>query len=108
MMDYLFSLLGSLCLTGYAYHRAAKEAGAAKKSCWLFRLGLLAGFFCLTAGTGREPLPFYTVMAWPFHIRMPVTASSRAVRGAVSFRSFSRAGKPLVRSWAAKSIPTAA
>ena len=63
MMDYLFSLLGSLCLTGYAYHLAAKEAGAAEKSCWLFRLGLLAGFFCLTAGTGRVPLPFYTVMA---------------------------------------------
>ena len=63
MMDYLFSLLASLCLAGYAYQRAARDAGVTQNPSRRFRLGLLAGFFCLTAGTGRVPLPFYTLMA---------------------------------------------
>lgn len=63
MMDYLFSLLASLCLAGCAYQRAARDAGITQKASRHFRLGLLAGFFCLTAGAGRAPLPFYTLMA---------------------------------------------
>ena len=61
MMDYLFSLLASLSFAAFAYQRAARELG--RKNGWHLRLGLLAGYFGLVAGTGKQALFFYTLMA---------------------------------------------
>ena len=63
MMDYIFSLLASLCFAVFTYQQAARGLGMAKSSLWQLRFGLLAGYFGLVAGVGKQPLPFYTLMA---------------------------------------------
>ena len=63
MMDYLFSLLASLCMAAFAYQQAAWELGMPKAFPWRLRFGLLAGYFGLVAGAGKQTLPFYTAMS---------------------------------------------
>ena len=63
MMDYIFSLLASLCFAVFTYQQAARGLGMAKSSLWQLRIGLLGGCFGLVAGVGKQPLPFYTLMA---------------------------------------------
>ena len=63
MMDYIFSLLASLCFAVFTYQQAARGLGMAKNSLWQLRFGLLGGYFGLVAGVGKQPLPFYTLMA---------------------------------------------
>ena len=63
MMDYIFSLLASLCFAVFTYQQAARGLGMAKNGFWQLRFGLLGGYFGLVAGVGKQPLPFYTLMA---------------------------------------------
>lgn len=63
MMDYIFSLLASLCFAVFTYQQAARGLGMAKNGLWQLRFGLLGGYFGLVAGVGKQPLPFYTLMA---------------------------------------------
>lgn len=63
MMDYIFSLLASLCFAVFTYQQAARGLNMAKNSLWQLRFGLLGGYFGLVAGVGKQPLPFYTLMA---------------------------------------------
>lgn len=56
--DYVFSLLGCVCLALFAYHKAAFSAGMGRRRMLLFS-GMLAVFFCIGALIGDADARFY-------------------------------------------------
>ena len=63
IQDYIFALLGSLCLTAFFYQQTALEAGLGSKI-WRLRFAFLGCYLCLAASVGTEVNCFYTYAAF--------------------------------------------
>ena len=53
IQDYIFALLGSLCLTAFFYQQTALEAGLGSKI-WRLRFAFLGCYLCFAASVGTE------------------------------------------------------
>lgn len=62
IQDYIFALLGCLCLTAFFYQQTALEAGLGSKI-WRLRFAFLGGYLCLAASVGTEVNCFYSYAA---------------------------------------------
>ena len=63
IQDYIFALLGCLCLTAFFYQQTALEAGLGSKI-WRLRFAFLGCYLCLAASVGTEVNCFYTYAAF--------------------------------------------
>lgn len=63
IQDYIFALLGCLCLTAFFYQQTALEAGLGSKI-WRLRFAFLGGYLCLAASVGTELNCFYSCAAF--------------------------------------------
>ena len=63
IQDYIFALLGSLCLTAFFYQQTALEAGLGSKI-WRLRFAFLGCYLCFAASVGTEVNCFYTYAAF--------------------------------------------
>lgn len=63
IQDYIFALLGSLCLTAFFYQQTALEAGLGSKI-WRLRFAFLGGYLCFAASVDTELNCFYTYAAF--------------------------------------------
>lgn len=59
IQDYIFALLGCLCLTAFFYQQTALEAGLGSKI-WRLRFAFLGCYLCFAASVGTEVNYFYT------------------------------------------------
>ena len=53
IQDYIFALLGCLCLTAFFYQQTALEAGLGSKI-WRLRFAFLGCYLCCAASVGTE------------------------------------------------------
>lgn len=63
IQDYIFALLGCLCLTAFFYQQTALEAGLGSKI-WRLRFAFLGCYLCFAAGLAPEVNCFYTYAAF--------------------------------------------
>lgn len=63
IQDYIFALLGCLCLTAFFYQQTALEAGLGSKI-WRLRFAFLGCYLCFAAGSAPEVNCFYTYAAF--------------------------------------------
>ena len=63
IQDYIFALLGCLCLTAFFYQQTALEAGLGSKI-WRLRFAFLGCYLCFAASVGTEVNYFYTHAAF--------------------------------------------